>query len=278
VALRDYLYLDTERLDDYLSDLDPGALQSVRETVREASEKRDVDAIPSFNETPAAGSRTEIEELRERTLSISAKHSFSRLYDALRGKNRITMKDVDEVLPVDTISKGDVVELTRDFTPSPVTEMIESMFELIKIMQGMGLESELAGSEDAIQGLSLLFQRDERDPDVPMLSESHAGDATVLFVAQRRFLLCPIDEFEGEMTIFGRAQRVVAPGDEVDMFDLLRVFPRSLRRVKGDGKSMRELLVELFEKWPDELGGPVTKDALTLKGPALFINPVAAYN
>lgn len=277
MALRDYLYLDTGRLEDYLSDLDPGSLQSVREIVREASHEGGREPMPSLGEEPRPASRTETEEMKERTLNISAKHSFSRLYDALGAANRIKTKEVDEPLGIDDLEKGDVVELTRDFAPSPVTQMIESMFELLKIMQGMGLGNEFAGSEEAIQGMSLLFQRDEQDPDLPMISEVVADDATVLFVAQRRYVLCSTDDFEGEMTVFGRAQRLIPTGTQVDMFDLLRVFPRSLRRAKGDGRSMRDLLVEMFEKWPDELGGPVAKESLTLTGPAVFINPVAVY-
>lgn len=273
MAFRDYLYLDTNRLEDYLSHLDKGDIESIRDTSRTLENEESVTDAPPLNEpvddTPG---RTETENVQERILRISAKHQFDRLYKALQ--NEIVNLDRDKTPPV----RQSIVELTRDFEPSPVSQMIESLLQLTDMIQGMGVvDVSDTETQEAMNAMTMLFRREGQSEDVPMLSRVEDSEYSILFSAKRKHLLCEADVFEGEMTLVGKVQQVVPPGKSVDLFDLLKVLPRSLRRGKKGGNDLREAIVGLFESWPDELGGALSKDAMELHGPALFVSPLAVF-
>ncbi len=81
MQLRDYLYLDLKRLEDYMSILDPGEIRELREIIREENAGLEVP-MPKLGQVTDSG-KPRREETMERSLSVSAKHSFNRLYEKL---------------------------------------------------------------------------------------------------------------------------------------------------------------------------------------------------
>lgn len=80
------------------------------------------------------------------------------------------------------------------------------------------------------------------------------------------------EDFEGEMTVFGKVQKKIPEGDSVDLFDFLKL-PRAMRTEAN----LKEKLFEMFESWPKELGGPIARESTEVAGPALVVVPVAVY-
>ena len=73
------------------------------------------------------------------------------------------------------------------------------------------------------------------------------------------------------MTVFGRVRKLIPEGESQDLIDFLKL-PSAMR---GESE-VRKALLELFQSWPKELGGPVSEESLEVRGPLLII-PVAVY-
>ncbi|WP_448624057.1 DUF6414 family protein [Geodermatophilus sp. URMC 64] len=278
----DYLYLDVNRLEDYWSRFDQGNAESVREMVRLASEvERTGELSPRLGEEPSNGGKRHHELVRERVLTITAKHSFSRLYDKLEPHMLRLGSDVT----IAQCSRGTLVEVTRNFEPSPVTQMLESLFELMEMMQGLGSLGVSGVSIDpeareAMAAMSLLFRAEGSDErGVPMLSRgSDEAELSILCVVEPRYLLVDREDFDGEMTLLGKVQQQVRGGQTLDLLEYLKVLPRTLRRNRAQTGGLRDAILKLFETWPDELGGAVDPDSLVLHGPAIVVSPLAVYS
>lgn len=279
MILRDYMYLDTGRLQDYLSSLDPGVIEEFTETTRLQSDKEGKAGIKaSFfgaGVDAGAGGRSEEESTREQTVRINAQHMFSRIYDELDKGGSIKVFNEDDTLTLDRVRRREVVEITGNFSPSPLNDMIDSILNLMNVMEEMGFVEEVGDPEtqQVVRALAMIFRGDEGKEEVPMVSRAEQQDgASVVFLAKSRFLLIDQEDFEGDMTVFGKVQKLVPEGESIDLFDFLKL-PRAIRREAN----LKEELFGMFESWPKELGGPIARESTEVKGPALVVTPVAVY-
>lgn len=273
--LRDYLYLDENRVRDYLSSLGPGFVEEFRETIKEAS-GGEGEAGLRAHFLNIGGKRTSQEEsMYEATYRIGVQNSFHRIYEQLEQKGAIKVFDEETPLSLDGLRRGEVIELTRNFTPSPLNAMIDRVFELLDLMKQLGLAEQLQDqeSQQAIGFMTMIFRDDQEEPEVPMLVRGDGREPSVIFTARASHMLKTEEAFEGELTVFGKVQRKLPSPKPLDLFDLLRL-PSALR---GNESRIRELILELFESWPPELGGPPDKEAMVVPGPVLIVTPVAVY-
>ncbi|WP_304453112.1 hypothetical protein [Nocardiopsis sp. YSL2] len=269
MILRDFYYLDTARLSDYISNLDPGDTKEIRETITQESDQGpgvvELDADPGIVQMPQ-------KKMRERVLQISEKHSFNLLY----GKMQESLVEIDDDVDVSSLKRS-AVEVTREFELSPINNMIDSLFQLIKMMQSMDApELKDAESRQIITMMSVLFQNpDEKKDETSLVSMGNDGELSVVFSAQQQYMLRNLKDLEGEATLVGKATKVIKEGDSLDLLSHLRILPRSIRRNQG----MRESLMKMFEDWPKELGlGPsVGHDSLVIEGPVVVVDPLAVF-
>lgn len=245
LPVRDYLYLDSSKLHDYMTSIDPGALQMLKSTTRlETADTENTE--PSFG-NPPPGERSQVDEARqERTLAVSDRHLFARFYDEL--KNDIPAFDEFTAINMDAVNRNSLIEVTRPFERSPLSEMIDSLVEVAEMMRSMGAAEQQEQARNMMHMMAFLM-RDSCSPEdksYPMISEQFDGTTRVLFIAQRKSILRSVDEFQGEMTMIGKVTKKVPAGHSIDLFDLLNLFSRSLRRTKTGAKSLKDVIVDMF--------------------------------
>lgn len=229
-------------------------------------------STPQFA-APNDAAKARREETQERVLNMTAKHSFNRLYDQLR------QSLIDPDVGTDSLRRGAPVEVVRDFEPSPITEMIDNLFELIRMMQEFDMpQLQDAQLRQSIAMMSaLLDSTGERRKSVPMVSEGLSSNHAVIFIAEASYILVDREEFFGEMTLVGKVRKIVPEGQHLDLLDLINIFPRAVRRSAAAGSQLREGIINLFANWPKELGPSLDRDALNLAGPALIVDPLAVF-
>lgn len=280
MILRDYMYLDTNRLQDYMSSLDSGTVEKLTEIQRSqsAGEAKGGVNIPSIFEAGGGGSH-ERETTQQRSMRITAQNMFSRVYEALDNGNNIKVFDEDSVLPFGEVRRREVVEITRTFSPSPMNDLIDNLLRLMDTMRGMGFVEEVNDPEmqQVVQALAMIFRGEEGREEVPMVARvgqdsQSEGDSAVVFLAKSQFILVDQGDFEGEMTVFGKVNKLVPAGHSLDLFDFIKL-PRTFAR---QGNIKKDLL-EMFESWPAEFGGPIAKESLEVAGPVIIVTPVAVY-
>ena len=204
-----------------------------------------------------------------RTMSVSAKHTFNRLYE------KISESIINADQKPEEITRGFAVEATRDFKPSPVAQMIESLPEVMRMIQSVA-EADDEGDDEDARGMEFMLDIVLKDPNpehhIPMISITASPSYSVVFLADRQYMLRTPDELTGEMTVVGKAARIIPEDQELDLLTIPNVLPSRIAR-----STMRDDMVELFADWPDELGPSLDSDALTIKGPAIVVDVLAAF-
>ncbi len=135
-----------------------------------------------------------------------------------------------------------------------------------------------AETKQAMALMSNLFRGGtDKERDVPVVANSTNSTYSIAFLAERQYLLRNPEELVGEMTLVGKVRRVIPEGENLDLLAFSNVLPRSLRRSATASSQMRDAMVELFASWPEELGPALDRDALTMKGPVIIVDPLAVF-
>lgn len=273
MILRDYTYLDTGRLQNYLSGLDQGVVEELTETTRAMRGQESSEGFRADVAESSSGSRSHDETTRARVMRVSAQHMFSRIYDELDAVGLIKVIDEDDPIELNGLRRRQVVELTRAFHPSPMNKAIDGILKLMATMEQMGFVEEVRDEEaEMIRAMAMVFRGDEGEEEIPMVSRGDRDHPSVIFLAKAKYIVVDQNEFEGPMTVFGKVQRLIPEGASIDLFDFLKL-PSAIR----NESSVKRDLLEMFQSWPKELGGPVAKENMEVKGPALVVTPVATY-
>lgn len=276
MEFRDYTYLDTSRLQNYMSSLDSGTVEELTEITRSQSEKEGRGGIRAHVIEASGRGSSQEESTQQRSMRVTAQHMFGRVYDTLEKEKAIKVFNEDRLLTFEEVRRREVVEVTRAFDPSPMNDLIDNLFRLMDTMRSFGFVEEVNDPEmqEAVQGLAMIFRGEEGREEVPMVARAgqDEGDSSVVFVAKSQFLLVDQNDFQGDMTVFGRISKLIPDGKFLDLFDFLKV-PRSLAR----DENIKKEILTMFETWPKELGGPISKDSLRVAGPVVVVTPVAVY-
>lgn len=277
MILRDYKYLDTNRVQDYLSSLDLGVVEELTQRIRSGSGKEGGGGINIQALSLGGKGHSQEETETEQTIRITAQHLFHRIYEELG--DGIEIFDEDMPIDIKNLRKGQVVEVTREFYPSPVNQVFDSFVEVLKLLDNLGVDQQLGEDVDMqeIMQVVSLFRSDKGDNEVPMVAKPDGQGNSVILVAKENFFLRTEEEFSGEMTLFGKVQKKIPEGSSLDLLDLLKVLPPNIRQSDAFGTEFKQAILKLFEEWPKEFGGPINEEEVIVKGPAVLITPVALY-
>ncbi|MGI5236693.1 DUF6414 family protein [Dactylosporangium sp. CA-139066] len=274
--LRNYRYLNTARLYDYLSTFESSQWSEETETHQQNS-KETGTGLPQFDR--AANEGEEVRSLtKQRVVSLANRHAFSRLYDNLATH----IQEFDEFtdLTLD-VKKGSVVEVTRTFTPSPVASLLDSVLQLGGMLKQFGPQMGQDMDSEALRQLDLvlaLFGGNSAEAKViPIVSDRDGSNVAVLFNAEDVYVDGDAEELGGELTVFGTINKVIPAGKDIDLLALTKSVPKSLRSSSSGTSVMRNAMVQMLQNVPEGLGNPVAPDQLSLAGPVLIVSPVACY-
>lgn len=280
MLLRDYKYIDVARIVDYLSSIDPGVVGELTQRMKSNS---GVDLSGGINIQAfklGGGARKGNETEIQQTVRIYAQHMFNRLYGELQNAGSIQTVDSNTPLDARGLTKSSVLEITRGFRPSPLNQMLDSFTQVLGMMKSLGFEAEL-GDESELQQVTAIMEllRGEAGAnEVPMFAKcKNPEGSSVVFVARENFMLDNGEEFNGEMTLFGKVQEHIPSGSHIDLLDLLKVLPASVRQAEAFGTDFKQAIHDMMGEWPKEFGGPIGKDEVIVEGPAVVVTPVAAY-
>lgn len=281
MIFRDYKYLDVNRVESYLSSLPDGLVQEFKETTRDLSGKEGKAGGKAYIFNAEGTKSSQDETIREATVKISPERLFYQLYEALQQANAIEIFDEDYPLDAARLKKGSVVEISRFFEPSPVNEAIDSLMRIMSIGGRLGLDTPTdSQAEEKIRVVTELLRGTHGGKETPMISTDE-DNFSVLFSVKESFLDASSgeEEFLGDMTVFGKVNRVLSANESIDLIDtlgLLKGLPRRMRRTVSMA-DLKNTLLNSFASFPDSLGGPIDKEEFTVPGPAVVITPVAVY-
>jgi hypothetical protein len=266
MLLRNFLFLDTATMEDYLATLEGYVIEGTIDQTE--VEKKDKSGKAGYKIVEGGIASEKSTETKQK-LAVPDGAKFQQLYEALEGQHLLQFLDAFDEEIWNELRRGELLEvdaIIRFPKPFMLTQAIEDFSPLLDIMAAFGEDSP-AHSKDraAFEGMSAIAKLVEGKP-VPILFEA-ASTPDFTFVANlpRRYLRCQLSDLEGEATVVGKVQRILTKGRKVEVFSLFPAFTSSLPNLSKEQR--RQMQREMVKK---EL-------AEAVKGPAIILAPLAIY-
>lgn len=266
MILRNFLFLDTATMEDYLATLEGYVIEG---TVDQTEvEKKDRSGKAGYKIVEGEIASEKSTETKQK-LAVTDGAKFQKLYELLEKKDSVQFLDAFDEEIWTQLRRGELLEvdaIIRFPKPFTLTQAIEDLSPLMDIMATFG-EDSLADpkSRAALEGMSAIAKLAEGKP-IPILFEA-ASTPGFTFVANlpRRHLRCQLSDLEGEATVVGKIQRILAKGTKCEVFSLFPAFASSLPSLTREQRNQMQR--EMVKK---EL-------AEVVKGPAIIVTPLAIY-
>jgi hypothetical protein len=265
MVLRDFLFLDTDVLNDYLSMLEG----YVTEEPIEQTEKEQKDAGGKFD-LKAIGGEGKVSGSKEtkKKLAITDAARFQNLYELLEEQSAIQVLDAFDVDIWTQLRKGEMLEVDANIRlPQGLLMLkdVENMSSLIDIMKIAGQDPFTDNqARVAYEGMKAVGQSLGERP-IPLIFEA-ASTKGLSFVAHlnKKHMRRDFTEFQGEATIFGKIQRIVPKGQKIEAFSLVPAITGSATLNRQQRRKMEK----------SAAANNITEE---IKGPVIILTPVAVY-
>lgn len=264
--LRNFCYLDTSTLDDYLSTLEGAVIDG---PVDQTEQKKSHKSGKAGYKIVEGNIGIETTQETKQKLSITDAGKFQHLFELLETQDQIKFLDVFDEDIWNEISRGDILEIqsiVRLPTWFNLVQTIDSISPFLQLMTAMGQDPlSDTNSRTAYEGISGLAKTMEKSP-VPVLFKA-VSTPNYEFVTNlsRQYIRCQLSELQAELTVFGKVQRIIKSGERIEAFSLLPVLSTSLPSMNISQK--KQMQQDMVNKGLAEI----------VKGPAMVLSPVALY-
>jgi hypothetical protein len=261
MILRNFLYLDSSTVSDYLSSLDGSIVEGPVEHTQSAKHDKGIKASLRIVEGSLSGGGSS-ETKEKRLITDAAK--FQRLYELIAEEHIQYLDAFDDEI-WQQIQRGELLELQCTIKIPEffkMTQIVDAFAPMVDIFKAVDASMVDAKTEAAIKGFGGLSKM-LADKPVPLLfgPVSTPGHHFVADL-RRQFLRCDLSELRGEATVLGKVLRILGRNQTHEAFSLL---PESLPNM--DSKAQKQLHRDLKNKKLSE----------TIKGPGAIIAAVAVY-
>ncbi|WP_298713505.1 hypothetical protein AAG742_01965 [Micrococcus sp. 2A] len=260
-TLREFLYLDTRLVDNYLAQLEGGLFEESRlKTTGAAGYDAKLGIRISGAEAGVGGSQSDALET-ERTFRETPEARFNRLYDALGA----TPLDSSGANPWNTVKKGDFLDLECEVTIPSVSRMLgqlDQIRDFANLAKSFG--SSVPGLDNNILGqIEALSTRVSGDKFVAegFLQESFPRFA---FRIEAAYLRNGLEGLEADLNVLGKVEGKWPEGERRTLMDLpgINLMSRKERR-------------EISRKKPG--GDEESQGDIWMEGPGVAMSVIAIY-
>ena len=266
MILRNYLFLDTATMEDYLATLEGYVVDGAIDQTE--VEKRGRSGEAGYKIIKGEVASTKSTETRQR-LAITDAAKFQQLYEILQGQDLLQFLDAFDEQIWNQLRRGELLEvdgMIRFPKPFALTQAMDGLSPLLDIVAALdeGSFSD-PSSHAALEGMGAIAKLVEAKP-IPILFEA-ASTPGFTFVANlpRRYSRCRVLDLEGEATVLGKVQRILTKGQQFEVFSLFPAFTSSMPSLSKEQR--RQTQREMIKKGVAEV----------VKGPAIILTPLAVY-
>ena len=264
MILRNFLFLNTSTVNDYLSTLEGSVTDSpIDQTEVKKSEKSGKAGYQIIE--GSAGSETSTET--KQRLAITDAARFQRLYELLEKQNLIQPLDAFDTEIWNQLQRGELLEIQANIRlpdSFKLTQTIEDLSPFLDIMKAFD-QDPLADPKTraAFEGMRAIGKLIDKQ-NAPLVFEATATPgyqfATHLPIQHLR---CELADLQGEAVVFGKVQRILKKGERLEVFSLVSALTESMKMQKQRSKAIKEI---------------TDKNVIEMiKGPAIILIPVAVY-
>lgn len=270
MILRNFLFLDTNTLTDYLSAIEGYAIEG---TIDEKEVKTGgAKAKLGGGQIPAevnVGGKKIVETSQKKRITETAQ--FHKFYEYLEREKAIQPITTSDDLLWDQFEKNEFLEVkakawvSQSFILSGGIDEISKSIDLKEYL-GDKIDSSAKG-DFAYSTLMGGFKKAATEAEIPLLYEPvYRSGFLFLSRLKRQYLKCQVADLQTEVTVLGKIQRIVNEGQTIEVFNPLSNLFTSLKRLTED--KLRNLKTEM------------TKHGLLeeIEGPVIVLHPLAVYS
>lgn len=267
LPLREFVYLDREKIEDFISALLGGLPDEQKETT--AAKPSEIGGSLGIDSTKIDFKKGVKEITREELLKATDASLFERLHSLLEQGNMIKAVDASEVQQWDALQAREFVEFEGRIEFST----LEMVFDLIKDLAPLveTLSPEQTQDKAYKNGLQIALMSQQSSHNVRIIPKGEEKEQFI-FVAslQKDKARASKEELGDEYTIFGRVRRKLAVNKTFELFSPL----------PGGVKLPTDAIQDLLTKLKDVdaiLGSAPKMEDLRVSGPAIILTPIAIY-
>ncbi|HEX8230060.1 MAG TPA: hypothetical protein VF826_12205 [Chloroflexia bacterium] len=289
--LRDFVYLDTVKLQSFSSVIQGGIATEVSARIKSLGELSGGIDIGLMQFRANIGASKGQEHERMQTLSITDPVLFDGLYKALRQSNQL--KPLEEVVTTATgvPAPNLVVEAKGTAGPPVLEEWLERLHQMLELLKkfgaalgatsnpGRGSTGGKAKGRPTVAHPAQMIKQFESIADLLAdyvnLAQTdpgreyirvRQGQSSIWCGLLPEFIVAPKADFSAEVTVIGQIDKLLGPNETWKLVDLSKF---------GDTQTADKLLAAL-NSMPMGLG-QITEQDLQAQHPDVFIRPIAIY-
>jgi hypothetical protein len=267
-VLRQFLYLDTDLVRQFLAQLEGGAYEQEAQRLRE-SRGRDTGGELGASGLGAragikAGRSSGQEEEVERTVQQTPEAAYARLYDLLNAQQAIQWLEAFDAAIWDQLRRGELIEVETVVAVSTFAryaQLGQQMGPLMDVMQAFGEPID----EEAKAALAMLGNVGQMLGSATPFVGRAPGAPEFKFVGSvtEAGLRLDLDQLDGEATLAAKIQRKLTADERYTILD----FIPGIRGLAAHERAEME---------KDLANSPEMPDMVT-EGPLAVVTPIAIY-
>jgi hypothetical protein len=267
-VLRQFLFLDTELVRQFLAQLEGGSYEEEAQRIRDSRGKEAAGELGASGLGARAGIRagrtSGQEEEVERTVQQTPEAAYARLYERLQEQQAIQWLEAFDAAIWDQLRRGEVIEVevvVAVSTFARYAQLGEQMGPLMEVMQAIGepvddeTKTALAMFGNLGQMLGSATPFVARVPGAPEFKFVGSVTAPGLRVE--------LDQLDGEATIAAKIQRKLTADERYTILD----FIPGIRGLAAHDRAEMEKELTNSPEMPD----------MVIDGPLAVVTPIAIY-
>jgi hypothetical protein len=267
LPLREFVYFDREKIEDFVSALLGGLPSGQKETT--ATKPSEIGGSLGIDSTKIELKKGTKEITREELLKATDASLFENLHSLLEQEHMIKTVDASKTQQWDTLQAREFVEFEGRIEFSTIEMVFDLIKDLAPLVEAINPEET---KDNAYQsGLQIALMSQQGSHNIRIIPKEKEKEQFI-FVAslQKDKARASKEELRDEYTIFGRVRRKLAVNETFELFSPL----------PGGVKLQTDEIQDLLSKLKDVdliLGSAPKMEDLRVSGPAIILTPIAVY-
>ncbi|MEQ4209764.1 hypothetical protein [Actinopolymorpha sp. B9G3] len=274
---RGFYYLNDETVINSLSAVEAGKVDEVVAKVN-SSREGGFGGGAGFQGAKIEGGKKSTSAFEEEIVRTRTRFSIFELWY----QNLVTSKAIGQFRgwgqdALEDVDPGDTVELRASLTVVPLQAMFRMFLWFANLAKSPGhmfsqKGDELKTTKESERNIRMLVgDADEMEFVVIAKPVGNAGPIVAMQLADR-WMIGNVGHLSGHYTVVGQVDQVLTDGDEVPTMRLIREAPPTPLEVNTLGD-----IVEPFIEPASAFGVSVSRDDAAIKGPGLWLTPIAIF-
>lgn len=271
MILRNFLYLNEQMLNDYLSAIEGFMATKVIQTTKQTNSKNAGIGVSAKLINGNLGKKSNNEFETQMEVQITAASKVQKLIDYLNSEDPIKFYDyVDEDI-WKSIQRDEIVEFMGTVRFSKLKEIANAVNELEKLCDVLKDFSDNSSiidknTQKTMKGVKQLSEMQNGNEVPCVLSFNSLKEYQVVCYLDKSCFNVQQENFVGDVTVLCKIQKKVEQGQNIELNDIFKSF----RELPLNREQRRQMPNKKALTTPKELSD-------VIKGPAFVVTPIAIY-